>query len=210
VELAGPSQPELPETTLNIPKYDQDLRKNHNPQPAAPSITPDHPPTVPPVFPGSTAANAPAAVTAPDSIVPQTQSHVQSEARSTPASVSVNSPSAQPVPARLPPTGPTAFAPVTVAVATKPPTVATTVAIASSSLQALQPTASMVEVMTLSHQSDADAMVAALNRRGYNVVVSRDARNSVLHLDIGPFANAKDAEKTRQRLNLDGYDATIK
>jgi len=68
----------------------------------------------------------------------------------------------------------------------------------------------MVEVMTLSHEADAEAMVAALNRRGYNVAVSHDTQNSLLHLDIGPFANTKDAETMRQRLLVDGYDATIK
>ena len=68
----------------------------------------------------------------------------------------------------------------------------------------------MIEIMTVSHESDAEAMVAALNRRGYNVAVSQDAQTSLLHLGIGPFANSRDAETMRQRLLLDGYDATIK
>ena len=72
------------------------------------------------------------------------------------------------------------------------------------------PATSMVEVMALSHESDAEAMVAALHRRGYNVAVTHDTRSSLLHLDIGPFSNTKDAEMMRQRLLLDGYDATIK
>jgi len=64
--------------------------------------------------------------------------------------------------------------------------------------------------MALSHESDAEAMIAALNRRGYKVAVSHDPANSLLHLDIGPFATSKDAETMRQQLLLDGYDATIK
>jgi Flp pilus assembly secretin CpaC len=68
----------------------------------------------------------------------------------------------------------------------------------------------MVEVMAVSHESDAEAAVAALNRRGYNVAINHDPQNSLLHLDIGPFANSNDAETMRQRLLKDGYDATVK
>jgi cell division septation protein DedD len=67
-----------------------------------------------------------------------------------------------------------------------------------------------IEVMTVSHQADAEAMVSALNRRGYNVTVDHDPKTSLLHLDIGPFNNAEEAEKMRQRLLADGYDAIIK
>jgi cell division septation protein DedD len=68
----------------------------------------------------------------------------------------------------------------------------------------------MVEIMTLSHETDADAMVAALKRHGYNVAVNHDPHDSLLHLDVGPFANKAAAETMRQRLLQDGYDATIK
>ena len=67
-----------------------------------------------------------------------------------------------------------------------------------------------VEVMALSHESDAEMMVDALKRRGYDVAVNHDPRDSLLHLDVGPFANQRDAESMRQRLLKDGYDATIK
>ncbi len=72
------------------------------------------------------------------------------------------------------------------------------------------PPARMVEIMTLSHESDADAMVAALKRHGYDVAVNHTAADQLLHLDVGPFANKEDAETMRQRLLLDGYNATIK
>jgi cell division septation protein DedD len=69
---------------------------------------------------------------------------------------------------------------------------------------------SMVEIMALSHESDAEAMVAALNRHGYHVAVHREAQDALLHLDVGPFANENDAETMQQRLIADGYNATIK
>jgi DedD protein len=68
----------------------------------------------------------------------------------------------------------------------------------------------MVEVMALSHASDADVMVAALKRRGYEVAVSHTPQDSLLHLDVGPFTNKQDAESMRQRLVRDGYNATMK
>jgi cell division septation protein DedD len=69
---------------------------------------------------------------------------------------------------------------------------------------------SMVEIMALSHESDAEAMVAALDRHGYRVAVRHEAQDALLHLDVGPFANEKDAEVVQQRLIADGYNATIK
>ena len=68
----------------------------------------------------------------------------------------------------------------------------------------------MVEIMALSHGSDADAMVSALKRRGYDVAVNHGTQDSLLHLDVGPFISRSDAETMRQRLLLDGYNATIK
>ena len=68
----------------------------------------------------------------------------------------------------------------------------------------------MVEVMTLSHESDADAMVAALKRHGYDVAVNQSPADPLLHLDVGPFPTKDDAETMRQRLLLDGYNATLK
>jgi cell division septation protein DedD len=68
----------------------------------------------------------------------------------------------------------------------------------------------MVEVMALSHESDADAMVAALSRHGYQVAILHQPQDSLIHLDVGPFASNKDAEAMRQKLLLDGYNATIR
>ncbi len=212
VEMAVPSQPELPVTPLNIEKYDQGLGKNHNPQPVAPAITPDHPPTVPPVFPRSTPVKSPAAMAALALAPPPSQQNVALATDSSPVVRLGNTRAVLPVPAPSPPTAPSIPARST----TSAPTNATTIA-ATIPPNAIQPSAtdqttksSMVEIMTVSHESDAEAMVAALNRRGYNVAVSHDAQTSLLHLDIGPFANTKDAETMRQRLLLDGYDAAIK
>ena len=68
----------------------------------------------------------------------------------------------------------------------------------------------MVQIMELSNNQDADAMVSALRRHGYNVAVSRDPQDSMLHLEVGPFADNSAAQAMRQRLLLEGYNATVK
>jgi pilus assembly protein CpaC len=72
------------------------------------------------------------------------------------------------------------------------------------------PSHAMVQIVALSHKEDADAMVTALKRHGYDVSISQDPRDSLLHLEVGPFSNTTDAEAMRQRLLVDGYNATVK
>jgi cell division septation protein DedD len=126
-------------------------------------------------------------------------------------SVPVNSTATEPL-ATMPPVIPAATAVV--------PPVATPTAMAVAKAvgtTAATPTGTaagyghpMVQVMTLSNKQDADAMVAALKRHGYNVAVNRDPADTLLHLEVGPFASKTDAEAMRARLVVDGYNATIK
>jgi cell division septation protein DedD len=68
----------------------------------------------------------------------------------------------------------------------------------------------VVQVMALSNTEDAELMVVALKRQGYNVAINHDPLDSLLHLEVGPFASKTDAEVMRQRLLSDGYNATIR
>ncbi len=190
-EMETPSQPDLPIPQLNIPQFDKSLGKNRTTQPAAPPLTPDHPPIVPPVFPATTTA-------------PVATPKAGAAANVAPAAVPQQS---APVPApSQPAANSTGSSPVT--------TDAVLQAFADPGTRSQaanqQGTRAMVEVMALSHESDADVMVAALKRRGYNVAVNRVSQDSLLHLDVGPFANKNDAEAMRQRLITDGYNATMK
>jgi cell division septation protein DedD len=63
--------------------------------------------------------------------------------------------------------------------------------------------------MALSHDSDADAMLTALRRQGYEAKVERQQHDSLLHIDVGPFSTKAEAESMQQRLMKDGYDASI-
>ncbi|HEY8996774.1 MAG TPA: SPOR domain-containing protein [Edaphobacter sp.] len=69
---------------------------------------------------------------------------------------------------------------------------------------------SIVQIAAVSHQEDADVMLNALKRRGYNVAVHHEPQDKLLHIQIGPLASRKDADAMRQRLLADGYKAIIK
>jgi len=68
----------------------------------------------------------------------------------------------------------------------------------------------LVQVAAVSHQEDADVLVTALKRRGYNVTVRHEPQDKLLHVQIGPFATKKDADAMRQHLQTDGYNAIVK
>jgi cell division septation protein DedD len=68
----------------------------------------------------------------------------------------------------------------------------------------------LVQVAAVSHQEDADLLVAALKKRGYNVFIRQEPQDKLLHVQIGPFATKKDAEAMRQHLLADGYNAIVK
>jgi DedD protein len=68
----------------------------------------------------------------------------------------------------------------------------------------------LVQVAAVSHQEDADTLVSSLKRRGYDVAVRHEPQDKLFHIQIGPYANRKDADAMRQRLLADGYNAIVK
>ncbi len=72
------------------------------------------------------------------------------------------------------------------------------------------PGATYVQIAAVSHQEDADVLLSALKRRGYKVLQRNEPADRLIHVQIGPFANRKDAETTRQKLLADGYNAFLK
>lgn len=189
-ETTPPSQPDLPIPTLDTGGFDKSLGKNLNPHPAAPPINPNQAPFGSNVVPQPPDVNntgvAPAAgsagpVSAPPGLQsPQIRPATTSGAPREPASTGDSAPMPMPANGNV------------------------------SAKSSVRPPAAMVEVMTLSHESDAEAMVAALKRRGYEVAISHAPNDPSLHLDVGPFASNHEAEAMRQRLLMDGYNATMK
>lgn len=68
----------------------------------------------------------------------------------------------------------------------------------------------LVQVAAVSHQEDADILASALKRKGYTVAIRHEPNDKLLHIQLGPFANRKDAEAMKQRLSSDGYNAIVK
>jgi cell division septation protein DedD len=83
----------------------------------------------------------------------------------------------------------------------------------AASLAAAPPAAGsgnfVVQVAAVSLQEDADLLAGALRSKGYTVSV-RAQPDKLIHIQVGPFSNHKDAEAMRQRLLGDGYNALVK
>src|SRR5579862_3781596 len=67
-----------------------------------------------------------------------------------------------------------------------------------------------VQVAAVSKQEDADALIDALKRKQYPAFLPEPATDKLFHVQIGPFADIKDAEGIRSRLLSDGYNPIIK
>jgi cell division septation protein DedD len=67
----------------------------------------------------------------------------------------------------------------------------------------------MVQIAAVSHPEDADVLVGALRKRGYPVTVRRQPSDTLMHVEIGPFATRNDANSMRQKLLNDGYNAIV-
>jgi cell division septation protein DedD len=67
----------------------------------------------------------------------------------------------------------------------------------------------MVQIATLSHQEDADVLISALRKRGFEPAVSLDATDGQFHVRIGPFNNLSEANAMREKLTNDGYNAVV-
>jgi DedD protein len=69
----------------------------------------------------------------------------------------------------------------------------------------------MVQVAAVSRQEDADALAGALRKKQYPVfVMPGTGADKLLHVQVGPFAELKDAEAMKAKLAADGYNAIVK
>jgi len=67
----------------------------------------------------------------------------------------------------------------------------------------------MVQIAAVSHREDAEVLVNALRKHGYAVTARRELSDSLIHVEIGPFADRNDANAMRQKLLSDGYNAIV-
>lgn len=97
------------------------------------------------------------------------------------------------------------------AAAPKPALVSQTPAVANSTstTAGTAPSTIMVQIAAISRQEDADVLVSALKKHGYNAVIRHDPKDNLLHVQIGPFSR-DEARATRAKLLSDGYNAILK
>jgi DedD protein len=67
----------------------------------------------------------------------------------------------------------------------------------------------MVQIASVTNPEDADVLVNALRKRGYTVTAHREPVDGLIHVRIGPFTSSDEANKWRQKLLNDGYNAIV-
>jgi DedD protein len=67
-----------------------------------------------------------------------------------------------------------------------------------------------VQVAAVSKQEDADALVDALKKKQYAAFAANAPGDKLIHVQVGPFSDIKDAEGARGLLVKDGYNPILK
>jgi cell division septation protein DedD len=67
-----------------------------------------------------------------------------------------------------------------------------------------------VQVAAVSKQEDAEALVDALKKKDYPAFVASQTSDKLFRVQLGPFAEMKEAEAMRTRLIGDGYSPIVK
>lgn len=67
-----------------------------------------------------------------------------------------------------------------------------------------------VQIAAVSKQEDAEALVSALKTKSYPVFIAPNTSDKLFHVQIGPFADIKDAEAMKAKLTSDGYNPIVK
>jgi cell division septation protein DedD len=67
----------------------------------------------------------------------------------------------------------------------------------------------MVQIAAIAQSEDADVLMSALRKRGYAVVSRREPMDGLIHVRVGPFKTREEADRWRQKLLNDGYNAIV-
>lgn len=68
----------------------------------------------------------------------------------------------------------------------------------------------VVQIAAVSKREDAELLKSALQQKQYPVVVTTLPNDKLFHVQVGPFADSKDAEQMKSRLMSDGYNPIVK
>jgi cell division septation protein DedD len=67
-----------------------------------------------------------------------------------------------------------------------------------------------VQVAAVSRQEDAESLVEALKKKQYPAFAANTPADKFFHIQVGPYADMKEAEAMRVRLISDGYNPIVK
>jgi cell division septation protein DedD len=68
----------------------------------------------------------------------------------------------------------------------------------------------VVQIAAVSSQDVADILISSLEKKGYTVAVRHEPQDKLLHVQIGPFPDKKQAIAMQQRVLADGFNAIVK
>jgi cell division septation protein DedD len=68
----------------------------------------------------------------------------------------------------------------------------------------------LVQVAAVTKQEDADALVDALKKKQYPAFSTANAVDKLVHVQVGPYSDIKQAEDIRAKLMNDGYNPILK
>jgi DedD protein len=66
-----------------------------------------------------------------------------------------------------------------------------------------------VQIAAVANAQDAEVLAAALRKRGYSVMVKHESADGLIHVRIGPFNSRDEANRWRDKLLGDGYNAVV-
>jgi cell division septation protein DedD len=67
----------------------------------------------------------------------------------------------------------------------------------------------MVQIAAVTHADDANVLVNALRKRGFDATAQRMPSDGLVHVRIGPFATHDEANRMCTRLLNGGYNAMV-
>lgn len=67
----------------------------------------------------------------------------------------------------------------------------------------------VVQIAAVANPEDAEVLVEALRRHGYSVTAMREPADGLIHVMIGPFSSRDVANRWRDKLLGDGYNAVV-
>jgi cell division septation protein DedD len=67
----------------------------------------------------------------------------------------------------------------------------------------------LVQIAAVANSADADVLATALRKHGYSVTAKREPADGLIHVRIGPFNSRDEANRWRDKLLGDGYNAVV-